>query len=208
MSGQTPPRVGTSVLIRPKRDLWLSAWVACIMFTVPVFLSLYLITIPTGRWLPFAVAHLVLLILFAVAVARLRGAGIRLSDDGIREREYFSRMVFTSADTVASVIVIRLRDSNSDEISNQLFIVDAAGRTLLRLRGQLWHPHDLNQVMNFYAVPVLRVDAPMTWPQLRRSYGRNLDRWERHPVLTIGALALAFILVMVPVLIGALTEIQ
>jgi hypothetical protein len=185
------------LLVRPKRDLWLTAWGACASFVFPLFLSLYLITIPTGLWEPFAVAHVLLIGAFALAAERLRGAGIHLSPDGIRERAYFMPTVFTPVDRIASVLVLKLLDSNSEDMSRQLFIVDAEGQTLLRIRGQLWHSADFNRVMGFYALPIHVDEGPMTWPELRRSeYRRNLSRWERHPYLTGGAAILLLALIM------------
>jgi hypothetical protein len=197
-----------SLLLRPRRDLWLAAWGACAAFVFPLFLSLYLITIPTGRWAPFAVAHALVMGAFALAAQRLHGAGIHLSPDGIRERAYFMSTVFTPVDRIASVLVVRLLDRNSEGMSRQLFIVDAAGQTLLRMRGQLWHAADFNRIIDFYAVPAHVVDDPMTWPELRRSmYRHNLSNWERRPYLTGGAIifflaliTFAPLLVVVPLL--------
>lgn len=178
------------------------------MFTIPIFFSLYVIVVPTGRWLPFVIAHVALLLLFTLAARRLSGAGIALAADGIREREYFSGMVFTPVEAIASVVVVRVRKSNSDDVSEQVFMLDAEGRTLLRLRSQMWHAADLNQMINFYAVPIRRDEAALSWSQLRHLHGRNLDRWERHPIVTVSALALLILVVMVPLLIGTLTTSQ
>jgi hypothetical protein len=191
-----PEETGGSLLVRPRRDLWLAAWGACAAFVFPLFLSLYLITIPTGRWAPFAVAHALVIGAFALAAQRLHGAGIHLSPDGIRERAYFMSTVFTPVNRIASVLVVRLLDRNSEDMSRQLFIVDAAGQTLLRIRGQLWHAADFDRIVDFYAVPTHVVEDLMTWPELRRSrYRHNVSRWERQPYLTGGAIILFLALI-------------
>ena len=204
----TPPQGVAFELFRPRRKLWRHAWLACMMFTVPIFLALYVIVIPTGRWFPFVVAHVVLLLLFTIAAYRLWGAGVTLAADGIREREYFSRMVFTPVEAVASVAVISVRNSYSDDIVEQVFFLDAEGCTVLRFRSQMWDRADLNRMINFYAVPIYRSETPLSWSQLRRSHGRNLDIWERHPIVTRGALTLLLLIVFVPLLIGTLAAIQ
>jgi hypothetical protein len=137
----------------------------------------------------------------------LKGAGVALAPDGIREREYFSPMVFTPVEAIASVIVVKLCDSYGHHVSRQLFMIDAEGRTLLRLRGQLWHPSDLKLVADFYSVPVRRVEPAMTWPEFRRDYGRNLVWWERHPIMTNLTLALVFIVIAVPTLLIVMAAI-
>ncbi|GAB3127510.1 hypothetical protein [Glaciibacter psychrotolerans] len=197
-----------SQLLKPRRNLWQSAWVGCVVLTLPIFGSLYLLTIPHGTWVPFALAHAALVLLFALAAARLRGAGIRLLPSGIRERAYFSRMVFTPVDRIDSVIVVKLRDTYSDDVAPQLFIVDAQGRTLLRMRSQMWYPDDFTTAIHYYSVPVQSVEPVLSWAELRQSYGGNLSRWERHPVVTILAAAVVFMLVTVPFVLAVLPVIE
>jgi hypothetical protein len=192
---------------RPRRNLWSSAWVAWLALTTPVFASLYVLTIPHGRWAPFALAHVLLMALFAAVAGRLRGAGVLMSTDGIREREYLSALKFTPADDVAAVLVVRLRDPYTDKVMPQYFVTDREGRTVLRLRGQLWHPSDVDRMVEFYGVPVRLAEPDMTWPELRRAYGPNLDRWERHPVITTVLTAIVFLAVAIPVLLATMAGI-
>ncbi|MGO4689449.1 hypothetical protein [Glaciibacter sp. 2TAF33] len=191
-----------ALMVRPKSDLWVSAWVAFSLLTLPLFGAFYLITVPTGRWLPFASAHAVLILLFVLTAWRLKGAGILLAPDGMREREYLRRKVFTPVEVIASVVVVKLRDSNSDSVSQQMFMVDASGNTLLRMRGPMWHASDLWRVIDYYAIPVRLVDTPMTWSELRRSqYRRNISVWERHPIVLLVCLVGVFAAVMIPALL-------
>ncbi|MCX7522869.1 hypothetical protein OSC27_11350 [Microbacterium sp. STN6] len=206
-NGIQPPG-DVSRLFRPKRRLWASAWVAWLAFTTPIFLAAYLLTAGRGHWLPVVATHALLMIAFVLAAGRLKGAGVLMSADGIREREYFSRAVFTPVEQIAEVLVVRLRDANSDEVSKQAFVTDAAGRTLLRLRSPLWHARDFANMVEFYGVPVTACETELTWPQLRRTYPGNLEPWERHPVLTaivcgVAIIALAFVTVTAFMLGGA-----
>lgn len=177
-----------SSVFRPKRTLWVAAWVTFSALTLPLYAALYFLTVPAGRWLPFAVSHVVLVLLFAVVAQRLKAAGLVLAPDGIREREYFSAMVFTPVAAIASVVVVKLCDSYGEQVSRQLFMLDAEGRTLLRLRGQLWHRTDFDRIAEFYPVPLRVVEPALTWREFRRDFGCNLDRWERRPVLTASVL--------------------
>lgn len=193
-----------SRLFRPQRRLWFAAWIAWLAFTTPVFAAAYMLTIAQGHWMPFAIAHGALLIVFALAEWRLRGAGVLFGADGIREREYFSRMTFTPASAVAAVLIVRVRDSYSDEVSQQIFVMDAAGGTLLRLRSPLWDVTDLVEMIEFYDVPVRVEESEMTWQQLRREYGSKLQAWERYPALT----AAFGIVVSVLLMVGAVTALR
>jgi hypothetical protein len=192
---------------RPKGDLWAGAWAAWLAFTTPVFASLYLLTIPDARWAPFALAHVLLMALFAAVAGRLRGAGILLSAEGIREREYLGALKFTPADNVAAVLVVEVRDSYTDKVMPQYFVIDRAGSTVLRLRGQLWHPADVQAMVQFYGVPVRVTTSDMTWPELRRAHGANLDRWERHPIITTVLAVIVFLVVAIPILLATMAGI-
>jgi hypothetical protein len=193
---------------RPQGNLWPNAWRIWMAFSIPVFASLYLLTVPQNRWLPFLAAHVVLMAAFAAVAGRLHKAGVLLAEDGIREREYLGPLVFTPAADVASVIVVKLRDPYSDRFSRQYFVVDHQGRTVLRLRGQLWHPADLAQIVEFFGVPVRYLENELSWKQLRQKYGRNLDRWERHPVLTTLFCVVVFLVIAVPVLLVTMAGIE
>jgi hypothetical protein len=193
---------------RPQGNLWPNAWRIWIAFSTPVFAALYLLTVPQNRWVPFLLAHVLLMVAFAAVAGRLHKAGVLLAKDGIREREYLGSLVFTPAKDVASVIVVKLRDPSSDRFSRQYFVVDHDGRTVLRLRGQLWHPTDLAQIVDFYGVPVRYLDEELSWRQLRREYGRNLDRWERHPVLTTVLVIALFFAMAVPILLATMAGVE
>ncbi len=192
----------------PRQDLWTAAWVIWFAITIPLFLTLYVLTMQEGRWVPFVAAHIGLLLLFAAVVQRLKGAGVALAPDGIRERAYLGSVVFTPVDLVASVIVIQVFDSLSNDISHQLFMVDANGGTVLRLRGQLWHDADLTCITSFYSVPVHVPNEVLTWRELRRDHGSKLSWFERHALLTRALLVLGFLAIAVPAYAGIMAAIE
>ena len=208
MSRQAAEHGDWSQRYRPQGNLWPNAWRIWIAFSTPVFATLYLLTVPQNRWVPFLLAHVLLMVAFAVVAGRLHKAGVLLAKDGIREREYLGPLVFTPADDVASVIVVKLRNPYRDRFSRQYFVVDHAGRTVLRLRGQLWHPADLAQIVKYFDVPVHYIDDELSWKQLRHAYGRNLDRWERHPVLTTILGVALFFAIAIPMLLATMAGIQ
>lgn len=204
---ETGQQVEATRVFRPKRILWFGAWMTFAALTLPLFFALYFLTIPTGRWVPFAIAHVVLVLLFAAVAQRLKAACLVLAPDGIREREYLSRMVFTPVEAIAIVIVVKLADSYGDDASRQLFMLDAEGRTLLRLRGPLWHSAEFDRVIEFYPVPVRFVEPVMTWPEFRRTFGSNLSWWERRPILTNAILVTVFILIAAAMLLAVMAAI-
>ncbi|HEY8589377.1 MAG TPA: hypothetical protein VIL55_07490 [Naasia sp.] len=208
-TGQTGDE-GEQVLdIRPVRARWLDGWVAFAALTVPVFAVLYILTVPTGGWPPILLAHLVLVALFAAVELRLRNSRIRLTPTTIEERAYVQSEVRTPADQVAGVVLLDLYRGTSDGTNRQLFLVDAAGRTLLRMRGQLWDPAHLRAVATFYRVPITQAPVALTWKEARRSrFAGNFERWERHPRIVAGVVAVSGILLAVPVLAAITTVVD
>ncbi len=184
--------------VKPMRDLWREGWLAFAAMSLPPFAACYLLT-AASEWPVIAVAHAACTLLFAAVAGRLRGAGVIVDADGIHERAYLRSTVFTPLHRVKAVLIIPVHRSLLNEVTHQLFVIDGEGATLLRMRGQLWHPRDLRAVAHHFDVPVRVFDPPLTWSELRRSpYGRNLERWERHPVLTASGLVVLGIAVITP----------
>ncbi|MCU1571709.1 MAG: hypothetical protein JWR33_2450 [Naasia sp.] len=184
---------GTRQEVRPRRGLWPRGWAQLSALIIPLFGALYWMTVPSGPWPAVLAVHVAVSVVIVGALQWLRRAGVWLSPDGVRERAYFGREVFTPVERIASVLVVPL--AQSGDVAHQLFLLDEAGHTLLRMRGQLWRLADLTQVAEFFAVPARWVEPPMSWAELRAAYGAKLSRWERHPNLTtalvgVGVLAL------------------
>lgn len=185
--------------VSPMRDLWREGWRAFAGMSLPLFGAGYLLTATNGWWPLIAAAQVVATLIFWAVAARLRGSGVVVDADGIHERAYLRSTVSTPLDRVDAVLIIPVHRSLLSEVTHQLFVVDREGATLLRMRGQLWDPRDLRAVANRFGVPVRVFDPPMTWSELRRSpYGRNLERFERYPLLTAAVLVLLGVAVITP----------
>ncbi len=207
MQNAVPTTEPRPLRVKPMRDLWREGWLAFAAMSLPVFGACYLLTAASGWWPLVAAAHLAATLIFAAVAGRLRGSGVVVDADGIHERAYLRSTVFTPLHRAKAVLIIPVHRSLLSEVTHQLFVVDEDGATLLRMRGQLWHPRDLRAVANHFEVPVRVVDPPLTWSELRRSpYGPNLEPWERHPVLSALGLILLGIAVITPA-VAALTAL-
>ncbi len=183
------------------RDLWREGWLSFAAMSLPVFAALYFLTASTGWWMAIVAAQCGATALFAAVAGRLRGSGVVLDDAGIHERAYLRSTVFTPRHHVAEVLVIPVHRTLLDEVTYQLFMLDSTGATLLRMRGQLWRPSDLHAAAHHFGVPVRVLAPPLTWSQLRQSpYRRNLERFERHPLVTATTLVLLTVAVITPAL--------
>jgi hypothetical protein len=182
-------------------DLWLGGWLSFLAMSVPVFGALLLLTAATQWWPAVLAGFGGATLVFAAVAGRLRRSGVMLDANGIHERAYLRSTVFTPRRRVHQVLVIPVGRTLLDEVTHQLFMLDRRGRTLLRMRGQLWDPRDLQAAASYFEVPVRTLDTVVTWSELRRSPHRgNLEPWERHPVPTAIALATLAIGVLTPAL--------
>ena len=192
--------------IKPMRDLWREGWKSFLATAVPIFGALGLVAADSGRWTAVLAGFAGATAVFALVAGRLRGAGVVLDADGIHERAYLRSTVFTPRRRVHQALVVPVGRTLLDEVTHQLFLLDRRGRTLLRMRGQLWDPRDLKAAATYFEVPVRVLDAPVTWSELRQSpYRGNLEPWERHPLLTAAGLATAAIAVLAPAITVAMT---
>lgn len=193
--------VRAALVAKPTRARWADAYAVFTAITVPLFGTLYLLTAPAGPWVAVAVAHAVLIAVFAALELRLRRSGVRLTPTILEERSWLRSAVSTPAEQVAGVLLLDIYRGLTDGTHRQLFLIDADGRTLLRMRGQLWSKADLAAVAAYYAVPITDPGRPMTWKSVRRSkFAVNLERWERRPRLVATVLGVVGVIVVVPVL--------
>jgi len=193
--------------VQPMRDLWREGWHVFAAMSLPLFGACYLLTAGSNVWPIVVTAHLVATGVFAAVAGRLHGAGVLIDDDGIHERAYLRSTVSTPLSAVRAVLLVPVHRTLVTEVTHQLFVVDRAGGTLLRMRGQLWHRRDLLAVAHRFGTPVQVTEAPMTWAELRRSpFRSNLEPWERHPVLTGTGIVVLAIAVIAPA-VSAVTRL-
>lgn len=152
------------------------ALVACL---VPLFVVLYWLHLP-----PAALAHLgivMLLICLAWVFAYIghKRAFIRVTPTAVTERGFFGGTSVFPLDRVGSIIILELYRSGSLDTHPQLFVIDAEGHPLVRMRGQFWSRDDMEQVVNALDVPVVRVPEPLSLRDLNRLRPELLYWFER-----------------------------
>lgn len=152
------------------------ATVACLM---PLFVLLYWLTIPNGPWLAVLLLQGLLTAGWAFAYVASKRARIDVGPAGIVERGFFgcTRAVDTSA--IGSVISLELYRSGSLDTHPQLFVIDAEGHLLLRMRGLFWSRGDMETVMDALGAPIVRVPEPLSLRDLNRLRPELLYWFER-----------------------------
>jgi len=171
------------------------------LITVPPFAALYFLTASSGGW-PFLLALQVAVSSIAVVgSASTQRAVIRIDEDGFNETGYFGGRTRTSLADIGSILVIPLAAGQTLATNDQVFVLDQAGRTRVRVRGQYWGPAVVRAITTAFDVPVHRIENAMTPAEMRHAHRSKLYFHERHPVIVTTALAIAIVGITLPIMI-------
>jgi hypothetical protein len=184
--------------LRPETKLWGSAAVVATWVGLPVIAAIYVIAIPAGVGGVILAGQIIAMIVLAAAIDRLRIAAITISDDGLRERGYLGRWRLSPTAKMQSVLLLDVLDAQTNVTSRQLFVLSHSGKTLLRLRGEIWSNRSMQQVIRALDLPVKVSEQPLTLRELRRDYGTNLYVFERRPRLTTIVCCVASVALLSP----------
>ena len=166
-------------VLRPHGHLLRQTTLSILAFFAPVFAVLYWLTIPLGEWGNVAVAQAIVMIGAAAGIISFLRTCIWVDDSGISERGFFGRLTSFSREQVGSVVVLELYQSGAIDTHPQLFVTDADGQLLVRMRGQFYSRGAMDTVADELGAPVVRVPDPMTLTELNRLRPELLYWFER-----------------------------
>ena len=176
--------VTPTVRLRPYSHLFSQGIFAVVAFMTPVFVVLYVLTLPNSRWPAVLVLQVVATLLVFVAAWAYFGTAIWVSPTEISERGFFGRKRTFARQSIGSVVIAETYASSSSETIPQLFVCDHEGTQIVRMRGQFWSRENMEVVKSTLDVPFTVVDEAVTTGDLRRDFPGLLYWFERHPVLT------------------------
>ena len=107
---------------------------------------------------------------------------------GITETGFFGRTVRVEAADIGSIFVADVFEASGTRTVPQLFVRDAAGRQVLRMRGQFWSKQSMDTVLETLDVPQEARTHSLSTQEIREEYPGLLYWFERRPLLA----ALAF----------------
>ena len=176
--------------IRPYSSLFRQGLISSIIFVVTVFVVLYFLTIPDGPWLLVLGVQIVVFVALALGAVGYFSATIWVSRSEIVERGFFGRRHRFPVASIDSIVLAHTASSGGETLQ-QLFVRDAHGRQLVRMRGQFWSPESFDLVTSTLDVPVVRIEDVTTIRELRDQFPGLLFWFERHPVRAIIVTALS-----------------
>jgi hypothetical protein len=178
------PQPAGTVVLRPFRHLLRRGVVAAVVLGAPLFGVLYWATAAYGDWTKVLAVQATAMFLVALAIIGYSRTNIRLGTGWIRERGFFGRVTTLLHDEVRTILLLDVYQTSTLETKPQLFVLDADGRPLLRLRGEFWPVEDMQAVAEHLEVPITRRSGAATLAELRRTSPELLYWFERFPRLT------------------------
>ena len=164
--------------LRPRRALLVQGLLASIVFLTPVFVVLYLVTAPADGWPVVLAWQAVATVAVFVGCARFFFVAIWVGATGIAERGFFIPRREFAIDRIAQIVRARVFAHGSDQVE-QLFVCDAEGRCLVRMRGQFWATREMDAVAEALGVPVTVLPDVITLRELSREHPRLAYWFER-----------------------------
>ncbi|MEP6481642.1 MAG: hypothetical protein ABJA94_06500 [Rhodoglobus sp.] len=154
----------------------------------PVFVTLYVLTIPDGVWRVVLGVHVFVTIVIALGALAFLKVGIWVGAEGLRERGYFGRTAHFPIVDIGSTILAQTFSGGGTESLPQLFVRGHDGRTLVRMRGEFWSKETIDVVVATLDVPHETLNDAVSREELRSNYPDLLYWFEERPVVA----ALAF----------------
>jgi hypothetical protein len=165
--------------VRPHAHILRQYTLAVAACLIPLLALLYWLSLSPIAWAHLLLGVVLLFIVWAIGYFSHKRAFIDISPAGITERGFFGRLHTVPVSAVGSIITLELYRSGSLDTQPQLFVIDADGRLLLRMRGQFYSRTSMETVIEALEAPVVRVPEPLSLRDLRRLRPELLYWFER-----------------------------
>ena len=179
---------GQSQVLRPIRSLIVQSRAVLAATTLPVFAAMLWFAIPRGTCFRVLIAMAVVASLYVATAYLFSRVRIDIEPDGIIENGFFARNRRTAAKRIASALIVPVYRGQSLESAPQLFLLDASGELLLRMRGQFWSEQSVRVAATAYGVPLRSIAEPLTRQQLRTEFPELVFWFERWPWVRVACL--------------------
>jgi hypothetical protein len=156
---------------------------------VPVFVVLYILTVPAGPWKAVVVTELLAIVLIAYAGYSYVRAFISVDGEGITERGFFGGTRRVPVGEIGSIVRAETFDASSRATVPQLFVRGRDGRQLVRMRGQFWSRESMDQLVAVLGIRPEALPEAMSQSELRAHQPSMLYWFERRPVIAVIAFA-------------------
>ena len=172
----------TVVSVRVRQGLLAQGIAAILALSVPILIVLYWLTIPTGAWVWVAVAQAIVLGAMIFGTIRFLRVCVSVSDSHLLERRFFFGTTRIPLESISRVVMLEMHRTMASQSRLQMFVLDRAGRPLLRMRGEYWSRNSINRIASHLTMsPIEHIDHPVTLDELQSTRPELLYWFERRP---------------------------
>jgi hypothetical protein len=169
------------VTLKPERNLFRQSVVAVGLGSTLLFAVLYWLAIPAGEEEAVAALQAGILFCTVIAARQFLDTRIVLVDNGVEERGFLGNKSRVARGDVHSILIVQIYEHHSADTLPHLFVADAAGRLLLRMRGQYWREFDIDRVATHLGSTVVRSNQPMSMAEFY-AISPSLLYWFERPI--------------------------
>ncbi|ANJ26231.1 hypothetical protein [Agromyces aureus] len=169
--------------LRPRRTLGRNIGFSIAALVLPILATQLWVLDPTGAWAVVAWAGAVIAALLVFAWIAYQRTQATVSRYGIVERGFFGGTYTIRASDIATVLRVQLYRGSSLDTTQELFVVNRAGRGVFRMRGRFWNTSTMDRVAKILDVEETVRTEPVTLAELRET-DPNLLYWFERRSLT------------------------
>ncbi len=184
----------TLVTVRPRRSLITTGFISVVLAMIPLFGVLYWFSIEHGSWMVVLVVHVIVTVLFVLAVVRQLTVFSAVTESQLIGRGIFSPMVRVPLGKIASVHLVETYVGQAPESVTQLLVTDGEGKRLFRMRGNFYRDGDLKAIAAALPVPAQVAAEPIEITEFFRTFPGSAYWFEHRPILRIVVFVIALVI--------------
>ncbi|GHD41541.1 hypothetical protein D9V29_01975 [Mycetocola manganoxydans] len=170
------------VSVRVRQGLLAQGIAAVLALSVPVLLALYWLTIPSGSWVWVAVAHAFVIAFLVYSIIRYLRVRVTVTPTHLVEHRFFWGTTRVPFEDIDRVVMLEMHRTMASQSRLQMFVLDASGQPLVRMRGEYWSRNGINRIASHLTMaPIEHIDHPVTLDELQATRPEMLYWFERRP---------------------------
>jgi hypothetical protein len=181
--------------IRPSKAAYRRAIAANAIILLPLLLLIVvrMREAPVGGY----IALLILLVIIGVGLLLyFRNARLDFGDGQISRTTLFAKTMTWNLTDIGTVLAVRSLTAPMQPPTDNLFILDTAGRVIIRATDQRWAPHQMRALVEATEKTPVIIDKPTDARAVREQYPRAIAWWEAHPFKVAFACVGAFFVLL------------
>jgi hypothetical protein len=185
------------VTVRPRRSLLTTAFVSLVLGMIPLFGVLYWFSFEHHSWLVVLIVNLLVVALATAALLRQLTVFSAVTATELIGRGIFSPMIRVPLSRIASVDLIDTYVGQAPDTTTQLLVRDAEGKRLFRMRGNFYHPGDLQRIASALPLEARTSTEPIALGEFFRTYPGSAYWFEHRPILRAAVFVVALLAALV-----------